>query len=706
MRSRHRVLAILAAAFSVSVFSAYAQGEESAAPVRKALAALETWLGTGPIRDGWNRYLNLPALDAEVAKGDAADQAVVAGVLKQLETGAAGLQLEQFAAPREALSDWIEQLTIAKAGGLPEAVLASQSAVHPITDADVAAAKDKLQKAVAALDKYLTAAGANGAAWKEYLHWKDLESQLASKAPDPEALRAVEQSFTADFVGLELPVFGNVAGDLQDFADVVEARNTDLAAKLPDELKALAEELKQYPQSPTEEAAIAVGGRLGWLHAMRQVPALVKAIRNRLSQPNLHARVSAELVAVGIQQQVDDTSPVRDNILGTDISGTGHTVGQLTMRLVPDETRAQFETTLSGKTLTKTVGYNGPATIYSDGTTNIEGHKRIVIDEKGFASYPATANAATSTQITGIGARRALVQRIATNRVYESKAEAEAIGSQHAAGRVRERLEAQIAQQLSKAQGDFVYKFRNPLLRRRQFPELLKFSTTQDALWVRALQANSAQLGASLAPPSVTVASDLAVQLHESAPNNLLSALLSGATVGEEDLKKKMIEWRGSLPDRFKENDDQEPLSITFAKSQPISVKFFDGGVRITVRGQRYISGNRHFQAMNVTANYKMQIDGIGTKLIRQGDLEIVPPRASGTLSTRQIALRTVLQKKFGKVFEPELKYEGLKLPGRWESAGPLAIKQLQSDSGWLVLAWTLGGSQAETMNRNKVADR
>ena len=63
-----------------------------------------------------------------------------------------------------------------------------------------------------------------------------------------------------------------------------------------------------------------------------------------------------------------------------------------------------------------------------------------MIDEQGLASYPATATAATSTQISGIAAGRSgsgIVQRIATRKVYQSKSEAERIGSDHAAARVR-----------------------------------------------------------------------------------------------------------------------------------------------------------------------------------------------------------------------------------------------------------------------------
>ena len=42
-------------------------------------------------------------------------------------------------------------------------------------------------------------------------------------------------------------------------------------------------------------------------------------------------------------------------------------------------------------------------------------------------------------------------------------------------------------------------------------------------------------------------------------------------------------------------------------------------------------------------------------------------------------------------MFEPELKTETLTLSGNWEKAGPLDLKQMKADGGWLVLSWLEG---------------
>jgi hypothetical protein len=684
----------LAAAIAISIgclSSTCVLGEDSAAAVHKAVSNVESWLGSGPNAEAWANFLNLKALVAELDKGDKADRATVVAVDEKLKSGAAGLERAQFVKLRAAVGQWADELGVLQAPSLSAAALGAETGFRPITDADVATSKAALQSAAAKLDRYL--AGSNGAAWKTYLQWPDLVTQLKAESPDVEALSAVHQKFVADQVGLELPVFANVADTLAGYINDLKGHNDELRGQFVEQLKALADALGQYAQDPSSDRAIDVGSRLGWLDDMRQAAALVRVVRNRYSQSNLHVAASARLVGAGIEQHLDETAPVRDVIMGTDIYGNGHTIGDVTVELVPSDDRAIFDTMLAGTVQSRTTGYNGPATIYTNGTTAIAGRKRIVFTEGGFASYPATAAANTATRITGIGGG-GMVQRVAWKRVGEQKPQAERIAGTHAADRVRVRMDKQVGEQLSKAHADYLQKVRNPLLRQREFPAL-SFRTTKELLLVTALAANRNQIAAPTPPPAVTVENDLGVQVHESMVNNLAAALLSGRTLTEEEMQKQVIDLRGELPDSLKSDPDKDPWSITFARSQPVTVKFGDNQLEVTIRGQRYTSGDREFRAMNVTAKYKFEIDGPGVKLSRQGDLEIVPPGKPRALSGREITLKTLLEKRFGKIFEPEVKYEGLILPGKWRAAGILDIKQLQTAGGWMVLAWIESGVPA-----------
>src|SRR5262249_37045358 len=149
----------------------------------------------------------------------------------------------------------------------------------------------------------------------------------------------------------------------------------------------LAEALTNYDKEATDKGSAAIGSDLGWLEATGQAPALVRAVRSKYSRPNLRLELSDRLGASAVARPIDEEGPITDNILGTSISGTAHTAGQLESHLIPDATRGYIETRLVATTTTRTVGYNGPATIHSSGITKIVGSKWIVVDKDGLKQY-------------------------------------------------------------------------------------------------------------------------------------------------------------------------------------------------------------------------------------------------------------------------------------------------------------------------------
>ncbi len=348
---------------------------------------------------------------------------------------------------------------------------------------------------------------------------------------------------------------------------------------------------------------------------------------------------------------------------------------------------------LSGSTYSQTVGLNGPATIYSQGTTQIGGRKRVMIDATGIRNLPATAAAVTKTRITGVAAGRAggLVNNIAQRKVAEGKGQAEQIASEHAVARVRNRLNQEAAADLGRASRDFLEKFRNPLVRQHLFPSVFDFSTTREFMHVTVLEANDGQLGAPGAPPELDESAfDLAVRMHESAANNLAAQVLSGVTLHDEDVRKKIIELRGSLPDQLKDQDDQEPWSITFEKFRPVSVSLRDGGMEIVIRGKGYTTGEKgqnKYGSMYVTARYKTERQDQGYRLVRQGELDLNPP-TQGQQSIKVVTLKTILKKKFSKLFPETIEPQGLELPGKWKNAGKLWAAHVQTDGGWAVIGY------------------
>jgi hypothetical protein len=94
---------------------------------------------------------------------------------------------------------------------------------------------------------------------------------------------------------------------------------------------------------------------------------------------------------------------------------------------------------------------------------------------------------------------------------------------------------------------------------------------------------------------------------------------------------------------------------------------------------------------MNVTARYQLVGTGQQVKAVRQGGLEIFPPDfvpGSGQrLSGRQVAIRKLLQRRFGKIFPEEMVPQGFVPKGNLAKAGKLTPVEIASRDGWLLVA-------------------
>jgi hypothetical protein len=99
---------------------------------------------------------------------------------------------------------------------------------------------------------------------------------------------------------------------------------------------------------------------------------------------------------------------------------------------------------------------------------------------------------------------------------------------------------------------------------------------------------------------------------------------------------------------------------------------------------------------MDVSVAYKFEPQGDTVKAVRQGPVEALPPGfvKGKALSGRQQAMRSILQKRFGKIFKQEIVFEPLALTSDVEKAGPLEVIYAQAERGWLHLAWRQGKRQ------------
>lgn len=745
---------------AVAFFSMAGAGvaAEPSRDVATAVGELDRWLGSSDYVKTWNIYLLTDQLKGELAKPDQADPKKLAAVLARYDSGASGLDKPRFVAVRTALAQWVEareESTLPARAELPKMAEKIQDQLGPKTEAEVARSKEELRVAANRLGEYLDANGRKGSDWKRYLLWQRLSAALAAKTPDNKDVKTVLDRFEADKDGLEMSQYIAVRDALRKYYHMEQARNLSNVGQglikrvegLPAEprLQAL---LKDYGPETKHVGAVKVGAYMGELERFHQAQTLVRAVRRHLSHPNLTAYASADFIAAALGEHLNEQIEVEENILGTYVTGTGHLTGDLAATLVPDEQKGAIRVALSGTTKTKTTGYNGPVAIYSSGVTQLEGATQIEMTPEGVSHTSATGKAVTKTNVEGLSTKRngpigRIIERAAWKKVGESKSEAEQIAAQRATKRLKERMNQQADKSLSKANHDYAYKFRDPMIRRSAFPSLLSLKTTASAIELLMQQAAADQLAAPTAPQPLEQKHDMAVRLHESFANNLIATRLGGQTITDksaadsgqtpeqaEKMKaninkqkaRNRVERFAKLNDeekkvemaRREKADKEQKFSMTLARLNPVSVEFRDRHVKVTIRGTVFegIDGRTYDEhPMSIWALYKIDIAENGGLSLVMNDLdsdwgvmttqaEYGEPAAPGAE-----ILRAKLKARFGDIITDlyRVELDSLLLPGNLERAGRLAFKQADSQGGWLTLAWD---RMAKTAKSDKVTTR
>lgn len=580
-----------------------------------------------------------------------------------------------------------------------DAVAQARQEIEPIRMGDVAAAKQRLIASVDRLQNRLDRDKEQGENWRKYLRLNDLVGELRKPGgPALEVLEAVHAKFAAGHEGLKLACFAEVRRALRQF--IVRSRALDdvsLAEKLGQALDELAGLIPTYRETHDPAVAGRIQAVLEWLDLMDRGKQVGAAVMEEFGQSNLFVEVSADFLAKGFTLPVDTTEPVREIILGTDVRGTGHIVGERTLRLLPASDRAELAIVVTGSITADTIGYNGPARIYSQGDTPFTARKVVRVSAAGIEVLAADADARTRTKIKDVDVtcRSRCVENIAWKRTFKQKPLAELEASRRAELRLNRRIDGEAGERLAELREAFDERFRRPLLDRDLFPEVLDFRTDEETLHVEARRGGPFSPAAEGHPPA-SPGGDIAVRLHQTFFNNMAEGALAGLFLREERLREIITNLLGKLPPEL-EAEDAEPWAVRFPAARPITVQFDDGRAVVQFRGEAYEKGDRTYTGMDVTAAYRVERREGGFVLVREGEVTAFPPNfdpQKDRLSVRQQTLRRLLERRFGKIFRPEIALETIPLEGDWAAAGPLTVASIQMDDGWLAISLRAGPAE------------
>jgi hypothetical protein len=567
-----------------------------------------------------------------------------------------------------------------------------------ISDDQLAAAKKNVLAATEiAKDQLSEMSEEQAQSRADSLHWQSFVKSIPEPTPDLAELNQTLIALYADSDGLEAAHWLDLRSKLERYMYFSQfAANKDSAKGYDARVELLAKAVTTATKSPRGPANVQIGRLLGWFDRHDQQTEAIGSLRGHFSQPNLVVRVSETVAAKAAARHIDFTAPIKETILGTKIRGKATTIGDITVRFVPDPDQISAEVLLVGTATSENTGWNRGVRIRSKGTTSIEASKPIFFDLDGISTGRTLVDCITKTQITSISADRQIVEKIAWKKACKSKSKAECIANQLAEARVRQEIDAEVETLVIESRQKFENDIRNPMLRRNATPSLFLTSTESGQIWIKMLQANSFQLSASKAAPIELPGSDVAVQLHESLLANLSEALIGGVTLTDEGLAKKIAESGREVPEELKIREDTDPWSITFTLSRPVDVSFDKDALSIVVRGSRFTRGSQTVtRDMEISARYKIERTASGLRLIRDGDVNAQYVK-QGAESIGDIAIKTLMRTKFAAIFKEEFETTGIQLPGALAGKAELSLDSFDLSQGWAVIGWNLVDIQEE----------
>lgn len=565
-----------------------------------------------------------------------------------------------------------------------------QSELDPNKFPNIETARSRVDAAVTRLESFLSTSKDHGANWLTFLKWDEFKQELAKPTPSFEALIQIEKNFRQNYLGLEMPQFTDVRNELVNYVKALRysANKPITIAIMKDRLNKVSAHAKSSEMTINSESLRDIGETLEYLYEANQSPELVQNIKNRFNRSNIRVLVSSEFINRKLSRPVNESNPVNEVILGTQIFGQSYVNGMVTPSLLPNASQATVRLNMFGEFCSDNIGYNRSVKLYSQGSGTVAACETLALTNDGLVSLNDTGSDANLfTHINNIEANLKIIEKIATKQAAKKKPEADAIAQGRLVNRVRNQFHEQLQSQLAEA---------NVRLRNPQIPAVSRLGismptrsswSSENYLALLWKMGTATQITAPNSCPLTVNPTGVSVQLHQSAIPNLIDPILAGRVLKNTETGQLVSQFGELSKGIVKDDPNEEPWSITMSAFHPIEIDFDNGLITFRIRTSRLDKGDQSLpQSATIEATYQIVVADNAVQFNRQGDIRVEFSERNQR-GARAVTLRGFLRRKFEEVFKSELLDKPFrpfdKLPA--EMAG-LQLTSITMDDGWIQL--------------------
>lgn len=419
---------------------------------------------------------------------------------------------------------------------------------------------------------------------------------------------------------------------------------------------------------------------------------------------NLRLAVSESFLNRLMAQDRTDPGPVRDVILGAQVTGRQTTVTKLRADLVPSSDQARIALVLNGDVQTLTTGVTPQAMIDTAGQQQFYAVKEVYFDGVQFSTRHATVFIRAWNQT--IGAMTPLTgtllggfaNRIAYRAAERQKSAGEAVARDRLAEKLFPTFDGEVDSQLAQANRQL-----EPL---RKWLDSVKLLPSSQAVWTtdshlfHELFVGDPKAAALIAALNETSDGENGVRLsiHESLLNTLVDrAGLKGFKTTDKklrELEKSLLSLAGGRSDDGKSPVNDLPAlpgtadfvtDIEFDNVEPMTLRLERDRLLVTIKAQFKPAGQAFLPPMAVTIPYQTEVTGNSIRWVAGTPRVVAGDRADPT------APPTIMETAIQKVIEANLiplEFDRTLPTAFWRGSGPAPrITSIKSDNGWATIA-------------------
>ena len=494
--------------------------------------------------------------------------------------------------------------------------------------------------------------------WNTTFQLAELKATLTNTTPDPAILEAVQNAFYSDKEGVRWITFEPLGTALRRYQTVAQMlEDNRYERRLNSVCDNLVNFIELYTEGRDPGYFVALSEAVIWLDDISfiepRAARLAELTRIACAGVNLRLQVGSDLLAAGFQRTIDEELDIDEMILKSKVVGSGTLSGSSTAELVSASNRVIIRVLADTVMETHTDGSQSMVTLKNHTTGTLRGEKQILLSADAVTTTPARSRANLQARLSDVRINAGPLLRLVARSQIEPRSED---SLEEAALRAERRMNRRMNDQIDPKVAELNEKYqkiRDMLIKTGLFPRVWNLSSTPQRIDWSILLGNSYQPSAPTPAPALNPTNGLAVQVHQSALNNMLAIALSGRMIDEERLTKRIEEFMDETPEFLQRKSEETPAKVSFGRRAPVDVLFMDNKVRVVIRLNDIQVMDSVARSFTISVEYQIKmesLDGQGFVILEQTEAEALPtgfnPESGATLSATQTIIRSYLMRR------------------------------------------------------------